>query len=248
MTPNDALGLFLKPVRDWFTATLGSPTEAQCLAWPAITAGQNALLLAPTGSGKTLAAFLACLDRLWRQPKSKGVKILYLSPLKALNNDIDRNLRLPLAGVTEAARTVGTELRTLTSAVRTGDTPARQRQEHLRNPPEIFITTPESLHLLLTSRGQDILESVETVIIDEIHACISFLASGTPRMCHPKSATKRPAAAAHWPVRHATPARRHRPLPRRRHTRFQWRVDQSPGQHSRCGPPQIARFIGGASC
>ena len=97
MTPNDALGLFLKPVRDWFTATLGSPTEAQCLAWPAITAGQNALLLAPTGSGKTLAAFLACLDRLWRQPKSKGVKILYLSPLKALNNDIDRNLRLPLA-------------------------------------------------------------------------------------------------------------------------------------------------------
>ena len=170
MTPNDALGLFLKPVRDWFTATLGSPTEAQCLAWPAITAGQNALLLAPTGSGKTLAAFLACLDRLWRQPKSKGVKILYLSPLKALNNDIDRNLRLPLAGVTEAARTAGTELRTLTSAVRTGDTPARQRQEHLRNPPEIFITTPESLHLLLTSRGQDILESVETVIIDEIHA------------------------------------------------------------------------------
>ncbi len=169
-TAHEALAPFLKPVRDWFTTTLGSPTEAQSLAWPAITAGQSALLLAPTGSGKTLAAFLACLDRLWRRPHSEGVKILYISPLKALNNDIERNLRLPLAGVAEAARAAGIELRSLTSAVRTGDTPVRQRQEHLRKPPDIFITTPESLHLLLTSRGQEILKSVETVIIDEIHA------------------------------------------------------------------------------
>lgn len=170
MTSHAALAPFMKPVRDWFVATLGAPTEAQSLAWPAITAGHSALLLAPTGSGKTLAAFLACLDRLWRQPKTHGVKILYISPLKALNNDIDRNLRLPLAGVTATARNAGMDLPSLTSAVRTGDTPARQRQEHLRKPPDIFITTPESLHLLLTSRGSDILKSVETVIVDEIHA------------------------------------------------------------------------------
>ncbi|MBU6296191.1 MAG: DEAD/DEAH box helicase, partial [Planctomycetes bacterium] len=93
MTPSPALSGFLQPVRDWFTAELGEPTAAQKLSWPVIANRENALLLAPTGSGKTLSAFLACLDRLWRQEKSAGVKVLYLSPLKALNNDIERNLR-----------------------------------------------------------------------------------------------------------------------------------------------------------
>src|SRR5437879_7822273 len=101
----DALALFIPPVRDWFRAALGEPTAAQRLGWPAIAAGQNTLILAPTGSGKTLAAFLACLDGLWRQPQPlPGVQVLYISPLKALNNDIHRNLQVPLAGVAETAR------------------------------------------------------------------------------------------------------------------------------------------------
>lgn len=161
---------FLRPVQEWFSNQLGCPTHAQRLAWPVIRQGKSALLLAPTGSGKTLSAFLACLDRLWRAPQTNGVKVLYISPLKALNNDIERNLRQPLQGAVQTAKSIGHELRELTAGVRTGDTPARQRQEQLRTPPDILITTPESLHLLLTSRGQEILGSVETVIVDEIHA------------------------------------------------------------------------------
>src|SRR5437016_11742121 len=121
----DALALFIPPVREWFRAALGEPTPAQRQGWPAIAAGQNTLILAPTGSGKTLAAFLACLDGLWRQgPLPPGVRILYVSPLKALNNDIYRNLQLPLEGVTAAARDMGQPLPALEVAVRTGDTPS----------------------------------------------------------------------------------------------------------------------------
>lgn len=170
MTPSPALSGFLQPVRDWFTAELGEPTAAQKLSWPVIANRENALLLAPTGSGKTLSAFLACLDRLWRQEKSAGVKVLYLSPLKALNNDIDRNLRRPLEGVLETARRFGNHLRPLSTAVRTGDTTTQERQQQLRRPPDILITTPESLHLLLTSKGRESLVTVETVIVDEIHS------------------------------------------------------------------------------
>lgn len=170
MKPDPALRHFLAPVQKWFSSHLGSPTDAQRLAWPSIRTGESALLLAPTGSGKTLSAFLACLDRLWRAPEGRGVKVLYVSPLKALNNDIERNLRHPLQGVVQTAESMGQQLRDLTTGVRTGDTPTRQRQEQLRHPPDILITTPESLHLLLTSRGQEILGFVETVIVDEIHA------------------------------------------------------------------------------
>src|SRR6516164_3456920 len=118
----DVLDLFLPPVREWFRAALGEPTPAQRRGWPAIAAGQNTLILAPTGSGKTLAAFLACLDGLWRQkPLPSGVRVLYISPLKALNNDIYRNLQLPLEGVAETARQLGHELPAIEIAVRTGD-------------------------------------------------------------------------------------------------------------------------------
>src|SRR5207247_4356740 len=118
------LSLFLPPVQDWFRAALGEPTAAQRQGWPAIAAGQHTLILAPTGSGKTLAAFLACLDGLWRQnPLPQGVCVLYVSPLKALNNDIHRNLQVPLEGVAETARRLGQPLPAITSAVRTGDTP-----------------------------------------------------------------------------------------------------------------------------
>ena len=167
----DPLDLFLPAVRDWFRTTLGQPTPAQRLGWPAIAAGQHTLILAPTGSGKTLAAFLACLDRLWRQdPPPRGVQVLYVSPLKALNNDIHRNLQVPLEGVAEVARQLGQPLPVLTTAVRTGDTPAAERQRLLRRPPHVLITTPESLHLLLTSRARDTLRHVTHCIVDEIHA------------------------------------------------------------------------------
>src|SRR5207247_5067338 len=123
------LTLFMPPVRAWFREALGEPTPVQRQGWPVIAAGQNALLLAPTGSGKTLAAFLACLDGLWRQPELKpGVQVLYISPLKALNNDIYRNLQVPLEGVTSAAIDMGMSLPALKVAVRTGDTPAAERQ------------------------------------------------------------------------------------------------------------------------
>src|SRR5262249_18665973 len=167
----DPLSLFLPPVGAWFRHTLGEPTPAQRQGWPAIVAGQHTLILAPTGSGKTLAAFLAGLDSLWRlDPPPPGVRVLYVSPLKALNNDIYRNLQVPLAGVAETARQMGQPLPALEVAVRTGDTPAVERQRLVRRPPHVLITTPESLHLLLTSRARDTLRQVTHCIIDEIHA------------------------------------------------------------------------------
>src|SRR3954452_21949707 len=171
MSSSDPLDLFLPPVRHWFRAALGEATAPQRQGWPAIAAGQHTLILAPTGSGKTLAAFLACLDGLWRQdPLPRGVRVLYVSPLKALNNDIHRNLQLPLEGVAETARRMGQPLPRLEAAVRTGDTPAAERQRLVRRPPHVLITTPESLHLLLTSRARETLRGVSHVIVDEIHA------------------------------------------------------------------------------
>ncbi len=183
----DPLSLFLPPVQEWFRAALGEPTPAQRQGWPAIAAGRNTLILAPTGSGKTLAAFLACLDGLWRVSpltpgpspprgegsKRTGVRVLYVSPLKALNNDIYRNLQVPLEGVAETARRLGQPLPLIEAAVRTGDTPAAERQRLLRRPPHVLITTPESLHLLLTSRARDTLRHVTHCIVDEIHALCS---------------------------------------------------------------------------
>src|SRR5688500_13104005 len=127
--PADALTLFLPPVQQWFRQNLGTPTPVQNQGWPPIAAGQNTLLLAPTGSGKTLAAFLACLNGLWQQnPLPRGLRILYISPLKALNNDIYRNLQIPLEGVAQTARDMDYPLPLLEAAVRTGDTPAQERQ------------------------------------------------------------------------------------------------------------------------
>ena len=161
MDSSDPLDLFLPPVREWFRTTLGLPTPPQREGWPLIASGQNTLILAPTGSGKTLAAFLACLDHLWRQESlSRGVQVPYISPLKALNNDIARNLQLPLQGVAETARRIGWKLPVLEAAVRTGDTPSAERQRLIRKPPHVLITTPESLHLLLTSRARDTLRGV----------------------------------------------------------------------------------------
>jgi ATP-dependent Lhr-like helicase len=167
----DSLADFLPPVRDWFRTALGEPTPAQSQGWPFIRAGAHTLILAPTGSGKTLAAFLVCLDRMWRQdPLPRGVQALYISPLKALNNDISRNLQTPLQGVTTAAERLGWTLPTIETAVRTGDTPAGERQRLVRKPPHVLITTPESLQLLLTSGARESLRTVTHCIVDEIHA------------------------------------------------------------------------------
>lgn len=166
-----ALASFLPPVQEWFRHTLGEPTPVQRQGWPAIAAREHTLLLAPTGSGKTLAAFLACLDGLWRQePIRAGVQVLYVSPLKALNNDIHRNLQLPLDGVAQIAQSMGVSLPAIDIAVRTGDTPTAERLRLLRKPPHVLITTPESLHLLLTSKARETLRNVTHCIIDEIHA------------------------------------------------------------------------------
>ncbi len=210
MAPADPLELFLPPVRQWFRSALGEPPEAQRRGWPAIAAGQNTLILAPTGSGKTLAAFLACLDGLWRQPAGpRGVRVLYVSPLKALNNDIHRNLQVPLEGVRATAHATGFALPELEAAVRTGDTPTAERQRLVRKPPHVLITTPESLHLLLTSAARETLRHVSHCIIDEIHALcpnkrgvfLSLLLERLEALRHPEdkplvriglSATQRP--------------------------------------------------------
>jgi ATP-dependent Lhr-like helicase len=155
----DALDLFSAPTRAWFERAFAEPTPAQTLGWPPIVAGGHVLIQAPTGSGKTLAAFLCGIDRLNGAP-GDGLRLLYVSPLKALNYDVERNLRAPLAGL-------GSKLAV---AVRTGDTPADERRRMLRTPPDVLITTPESLFLLLTSQARDTLSSVETVILDEVHA------------------------------------------------------------------------------
>ena len=169
--PRDGLDVLLPVVARWFVETYGEPTPPQRQGWPAIASGRNTLIFAPTGSGKTLAAFLACLDHLWRVPRTaKGVRILYVSPLKALNQDVSRNLEFPLRGILETAGSAGVALAPLTVGVRSGDTPPSERQRLVRKPPDVLITTPESLHLMLTSRARETLRSVSHVIVDEIHA------------------------------------------------------------------------------
>lgn len=168
---DSVLDLFCTPVRVWFSAAIGQPTPVQELGWPVIHGGEHSLLLAPTGSGKTLAAFLACLNQLWQapQPATGQVQLLYVSPLKALNEDIHRNLQQPLTGVMAEAERLGYPLRPLRVAVRTGDTTAAHRRALLKQPPDILITTPESLNLLLTSQGRQCLAHLRWCIVDEIH-------------------------------------------------------------------------------
>ncbi|HVH46485.1 MAG TPA: DEAD/DEAH box helicase, partial [Labilithrix sp.] len=168
----DPLAEFHPAVSEWFRTALGAPTQAQALSWPHIAAFKTTLLLAPTGSGKTLAAFLSAIDRLSRSPEpdaKQRLRVLYVSPLKALAVDVERNLRAPIAGIAAVSGRLGSDLRRLEVAVRTGDTSQLDRARMIKRPPDILITTPESLYLLLTSRQREILESVDTVIVDEIH-------------------------------------------------------------------------------
>jgi ATP-dependent Lhr-like helicase len=174
-TSDHVLSLFHPALRQWFTSVFPSPTLAQQLSWPAIARGESTLLLAPTGSGKTLAAFLWCLNRAMFSPpptKASRCRALYISPLKALAVDVERNLRVPLEGIAEAASQREDIFHRPTVFVRTGDTPSSERSRFQRLPADILITTPESLYLLLTSNAREALRSVETVIVDEIHALV----------------------------------------------------------------------------
>ncbi|MFC8192729.1 DEAD/DEAH box helicase [Cellulomonas sp. NPDC057328] len=177
------LDRFSAPTRDWFTGAFAAPTAAQAGAWEAVAGGDHALVVAPTGSGKTLAAFLWALDGLLTgDPPEDPVqrcRVLYVSPLKALATDVERNLRSPLVGIRQAATRRGRDLPDVTVGIRTGDTPPAERRAFATTPPDILITTPESLYLVLTSAARAGLAGVRTVVLDEIHAV-----AGTKRGAH----------------------------------------------------------------
>ena len=201
----DAMDRFSRPTRDWFLGAFSAPTPAQNGAWNAISSGSHALVVAPTGSGKTLAAFLWALDRLLvsapaepealpgLDPAAKGgrrrpaqgkaaqrkTRVLYISPLKALGVDVERNLRAPLIGITQTAKRLDLPAPLITVGVRSGDTTASDRRSLLSHPPDILITTPESLFLMLTSKARETLSEVDTIIVDEVHAV-----AGTKRGAH----------------------------------------------------------------
>ncbi|MBA8795431.1 ATP-dependent Lhr-like helicase [Friedmanniella endophytica] len=170
---DDPLAAFAPATRSWFTEVFAAPTAAQAGAWRSISRGDNALVIAPTGSGKTLAAFLWALDQLTRRPPpppKQRCRVLYVSPLKALAVDVERNLRAPLAGIRQTAGRLGLPAPEVSVGVRSGDTQAADRRRLVSRPPDILITTPESLFLMLTSQARDVLRWVDTVIVDEVHA------------------------------------------------------------------------------
>src|SRR5580765_69710 len=179
-----AMSSFHPLVSEWFSDTFGQPTPAQHLGWQAIGSGRHTLIAAPTGSGKTLAAFLTALDRLFQEglrgTLPDEVRVVYISPLKALSADIHKNLAIPRRDIAQRAQALGIDPPRITAAVRTGDTTSSERAAMIRTPPHILVTTPESLFLLLSSaRSRQMLRSIRTVIVDEIHAVI-----GTRRGAH----------------------------------------------------------------
>src|SRR3954449_13444438 len=192
----EPLEVFRPETRAWFERNFAAPTPAQERGWPAIAGGGHVLIQGPTGSGKTLAAFLSSIDRLTARP-GEGLRLIYVSPLKALNYDIERNLRGPLAGLESSLRV----------AVRTGDTPAKERREMSKSPPDILITTPESLYLLLTSAARETLRGVETLILDEVHAV-----AGTKRGAHLAVSVERLERLTHAPFQRIGLSATQRPL------------------------------------
>jgi ATP-dependent Lhr-like helicase len=209
-----ALDAFLPAVHAWFRETFGQPTAPQSLGWPAIQRGDHTLILSPTGSGKTLAAFLWGIDQLYRElgiegaSAEEGVRLLYVSPLKALNNDIERNLRTPLAGIRRTAESLGEPLPRIQVLVRTGDTPQSDRRRMVKHPPHILITTPESLYLILTSPvARDMFRWLHTVIVDEIHTLV-----GNKRGVHLALSLERAVELAEGPIQRIGLSATQRPL------------------------------------
>jgi len=225
----DPLEAFSPATATWFREVFARPTAAQVGAWQAISAGENALVIAPTGSGKTLAAFLWALDDLTRSPQPSAkqrCRVLYVSPLKALAVDVERNLRAPLAGITQTALRLEQTPPNVTVGVRSGDTSAADRRSLINRPPDIMITTPESLFLMLTSAARDLLRSVRTVIIDEVHAL-----AGTKRGAHLELSLERLEALTESDGEASSP---HQPL-------------QRIGLSATVRPPErVAAFLGGS--
>ncbi len=201
---------FSAPVSAWFTTSFPEPTAAQAKGWPAIASGDHTLILAPTGSGKTLAAFLWGIDRLMSAPvpaREQRTRLLYLSPLRALAVDVEKNLRAPLQGISLAAQRLGQSVHVPTVGMRTGDTAPDERRTLVRHPPDLLITTPESLYLMLTSQARETLRSVECVIIDEIHAL-----APTKRGAHLALSLERLEALCHRPFQRIGLSATQRPL------------------------------------
>ena len=182
------VALFDPLIAEWFSATIGAPTPLQTRTWTRIADGDHLLITAPTGSGKTLAACLWAINQLVRQRWGRGrPRVLYVSPLKALNEDIRRNLMEPIRGLSTKFKAAGVAFPALNVATRSGDTTSAERRRMLRQPPEILVTTPESLNLLLSSRGgRTLLDGLQTVILDELHAVL-----GTKRGTHLITAVER---------------------------------------------------------
>jgi ATP-dependent helicase Lhr and Lhr-like helicase len=205
-----SLDRFSPAVREWFRGAFDAPTAAQAEGWPAIAGGEHTLVLAPTGSGKTLAAFLWAIDRLMTEPEpatDRRCRVLYVSPLRALAVDVEKNLRAPLTGIRLAAERLGLDVREPTVGMRTGDTSAADRRRLQRRPPDVLITTPESLYLMLTSSAREILRGVRTVIVDEIHAV-----AGTKRGAHLALSLERLEAIADRPPQRIGLSATQRPL------------------------------------